>query len=157
MSYSESYYKIRESIETTWPQWKIDYCNNHVLTSTHARKLERKPDMIKIFISQPMGGRTDEEILLEKAAIIKELQVCYTGQRFEILDSFIEDAPSVKNKSLFYLGKSIEILSQADMAVFSIDWENYRGCVIEYECCKAYNIPTIYQNYPLLFDKNQII
>ena len=42
MNYSQLYYKIRKEIETTWPQWKIDYCNNYLLTSAHARKLEKK-------------------------------------------------------------------------------------------------------------------
>lgn len=44
MKYSELYHKIRRSIEATWPQWKIDYCNNYVLISAHAKKLESKID-----------------------------------------------------------------------------------------------------------------
>lgn len=42
MMYSELYYKIRDNIESTWPQWKIDYCNQCLLISKHSRKLERK-------------------------------------------------------------------------------------------------------------------
>ena len=36
---------------------------------------------------------------------------------------------------LWYLGESIKLLGQADIAYFCKDWEKYRGCCIEHECC----------------------
>lgn len=74
MNYSESYYKIRKTIETTWPQWKIDYCNNYILTSAHSRKLERKTKM-NIFISQPMGGKTDAKLKLQDKKLLRKFNL----------------------------------------------------------------------------------
>lgn len=69
--------------------------------------------MLKLFISQPMKGKTDEEILQERNRIISMAQAQYGS--VEVIDSFIkENAPKDVNVSLWYLSKSIEFLSMAD-------------------------------------------
>lgn len=40
--YTKEYLAIRDMIETTWPQWKIDWYNNHMATAAHAIKLQHK-------------------------------------------------------------------------------------------------------------------
>ena len=100
--------------------------------------------MKKIFISQPMRGLSDEEILKarEKILIKAEKKI---GEPVELIDSFIEDYPGEINKHIpvYYLGKSIDFLSQADIAYFGGDWRNARGCKIEHEVAKQYGIEII--------------
>lgn len=93
----------------------------------------------RIFISQPMRGRTDQEILKERDKITEELKKKYEG--VEIIDSFF-DGPVAS--PLWYLGESIKKLSEADIAVFAPGWDEARGCKIEYTCAYQYNIPIIY-------------
>lgn len=96
--------------------------------------------MKKVFISQPMRDKTNEEIKEERSKIKDELKRKY-GE-FEVLDSFFENAPH-EAKPLWFLAKSLEILSTADVAVFAKDWEKYRGCKIENTCAKEYGIEVI--------------
>ena len=100
--------------------------------------------MKKIFISQPMMGLTDEEILNKRQEIRKNAEKVIK-EPVELIDSFIEDYPGEINKHIpvFYLGKSIQFLSQADVAYFGGDWRNARGCKIENEIAKQYGIEII--------------
>lgn len=100
--------------------------------------------MKKIFISQPMRGLTDEEILKAREEIRKNAEKVIK-EPIELIDSFIEDYPKEINKHIpvFYLGKSIQFLSQADVAYFGGDWRNARGCKIEHEIAKQYGIEII--------------
>lgn len=97
--------------------------------------------MKKLFISQPMRGKTDKEILAvrEKAIISAEKKI---GEPVEVIDSFFQSAPA-DAKPLWYLGKSLELLSDADIAYFAKDWQKARGCKIEHECAVEYEIPRI--------------
>ena len=98
----------------------------------------------KLFISQPMRGLTDEEILKAREEIKNRAEETI-GQPLELINSFIEDCPGENIKSIpaWYLGKSIQFLSQADIAYFGGDWRNARGCRIEYEIANAYGIKVI--------------
>ena len=100
--------------------------------------------MKKIFISQPMRGLTDEEILKAREEIKKNAEKVIK-EPVELIDSFIEDYPGEINKHIpvFYLGKSIQSLSQADIAYFGGDWKNARGCLIEHEVATQYGIKII--------------
>ena len=93
--------------------------------------------MIKVFISQPMSGRTQDVILQERKAIEKII-TAFLGDKVYFVDSFIEGAKDVN--PLFCLGHSLMALSKADFAVFAPGWENSRGCRIEKQCCHEYNI-----------------
>lgn len=96
---------------------------------------------MKVFISQPMRGKTDEEILAEREKIIAGIKNHFTDETIEIVDSFFEGAP-VDAKPLWFLGKAIEKLSTADIAVFAEGYEDARGCRIEKECAEEYCIPS---------------
>lgn len=97
---------------------------------------------MKVFISQPMRDKTDEEILKERERAIDRIQEKYPDEKIEILDSFFKDAPH-EAKPLWFLGKSFEILSNANLAYFIGDWKQYRGCRMEHSACVEYNIETI--------------
>lgn len=97
--------------------------------------------MKKLFISQPMKDKTNEEILeVRERAIANATE--FLGEEVEVIDSFFKDAPH-EAKPLWFLAKSLELLSTADVAVFAHGWDDYRGCRIEHECCLSYGIPTI--------------
>lgn len=97
--------------------------------------------MKKLFISQPMNGKTDEEILKEREEAIKRAEELLK-EPVETIDSFIQNAPAEAGP-LWFLGKSLELLSTADVVYFAKGWENARGCRIEHESAVQYNITVI--------------
>ena len=97
--------------------------------------------MKRLFVSQPMKDKTNEEILSEREKAIKEAQRIL-GEEVELIDSFFKDAPHDANP-LWFLAKSLELLSTADIVYFCKDWDKYRGCKIEYESALAYGVEVI--------------
>ena len=100
--------------------------------------------MKKLFISQPMRGKTNEEILAVREKAIKSAER-NIGEPVEVIDSFFMDA-SHEAKPLWFLGKSLELLSTADVAYFAKGWEQARGCRIENQCALEYGI-TVIEDY----------
>lgn len=98
--------------------------------------------MKRIFISQPMKDKTDEQILKERERAVSAVKEKFIGEDVEVIDSFFQSAPH-DAKPLWFLGKSLELLSTADVAYFIGEWKNYRGCKIENTCAKEYGIETI--------------
>ena len=94
---------------------------------------------MKIFISQAMNGLTEEQIRERRARITEYLETQFDD--FEIIKSILEPG---EHPPLWYLGKSIEMLSEADLAVFDENWYKSRGCRIEFECCVQYNIKMLF-------------
>ena len=99
----------------------------------------------RLFISQPMNGKTNEEIERVRKAAIESVNEKY-DEDIEVIDSFFKDAPHDANP-LWYLAKSLELLSTADVAYFCKDYENYRGCRIEFECAVEYEIECVIVDY----------
>lgn len=97
--------------------------------------------MKKLFISQPMNGKTDDEILAVRANAIQAARDSL-GEEVEVIDSFFKNAPA-EARPLWYLGKSLELLSTADVVYFAPGWEKMRGCCIENRCAKEYGIERI--------------
>ena len=101
--------------------------------------------MKKLFISQPMRGKSNEEIKqVRNEALVIAHNI--TNDDVTLIDSFFEDAPIDANP-LWYLGKSIELLAEADYVYFAEGWWDYRGCRIEHECAVQYGIPIIKDYY----------
>lgn len=97
--------------------------------------------MVRLFISQPMRGKTDEEIIVTREKAIESARKHFS-EPVEVIDSFFQGAPA-DAKPLWYLAKSLELLSTADVAYFAKDWEKYRGCRIENTCAIEYGIDVI--------------
>ena len=97
--------------------------------------------MKKLFISQPMRGKTDEEILAVRKRAIESAERM-VGDSVEVIDSFFQNAPA-EARPLWFLGKSLELLSTADVAYFAKGWEEARGCRIENTCAIEYGIDVI--------------
>ena len=97
--------------------------------------------MKKLFISQPMRGKSNDEIRQTRnEAIVIAHNI--TNDDIEVIDSFFEDAP-IDAKPLWFLGKSIELLANADYVYFAEGWNNARGCIVEHYCAKEYGLTII--------------
>ncbi len=94
--------------------------------------------MKKLYVSQPMKGKTDKQILeVNHEALV--LAVMKYKEEMMLIDSFFQGAP-YDAKPLWFLGKALELLSTADIVYFAPGWEEARGCRIEHECAKEYGI-----------------
>lgn len=97
--------------------------------------------MKKLFISKPMKGKSDEDILKERDRAIRKAEAI-VGEPIEVIDSFFQNAPA-DARPLWFLGKSLELLSTADVAYFAPGWDEARGCKIEHMCAVEYGIDRI--------------
>lgn len=125
---------------------------NHILINTIVMTgmINRKENIMKkLFVSVPTKGRTAEEI---KASIqkMKKIAETYEGEELELIDSYVEDnPPKNNNRAIWYLGKSLEKLSEADIFIGIEDDYNWSGCYIERQAAhrydiKAYHVPADY-------------
>lgn len=95
--------------------------------------------MKKLFVSVPMRGRTEEEI---KASIDKmwDLAEILEGEKLELIDSYIEeDCPAGVNARVWHLGKSLQMLAQADVFIGVDSWDS-PGCRTENSVADTYGI-----------------
>ena len=98
--------------------------------------------MEKLFVSCPMRGRTEEQIRNSMDQMHKIAEAIF-DEKFEVIDTWIADnAPACNREQLWYLGKSIEMLSQADafIGVYD-DKKEFDGCIVENYTAKLYGIP----------------
>lgn len=91
-----------------------------------------------------MKDKTDEEIKAEREKAIQKATE-FLGEEVEVIDSFFESAPH-DVRPLWFLGKSLELLSTADVVYFANGWDKYRGCKIEHTCAVEYDI-TVIEDY----------
>lgn len=95
---------------------------------------------MKVMISQPMRGKTNEQIKAERENLVKELE----KQGHEVIDTVLNIS---ENKSpIYYLSRSIELLDEADALYFMKGWEKARGCRIEHEVAVEYGKEVFYCN-----------
>ena len=96
---------------------------------------------MKLFISQPMEDKTNEEIEAERAAVVRLFN--FPGLDLEVINSFFKDVPA-QAAPLWYLGESIKLLGEADVVYFCKGWQRYNGCTIEHECAVRYGKKILY-------------
>lgn len=110
---------------------------------------ESKPKKFAM-LSQPMGGKTDEEIAITCNRAIKVL----TRKGYEVVNTlFTNDWYKTENMKvrgvvqipLCFLAKSLENMSKCHTVYFCKGWENARGCRIEHEAAKAYGLEILYE------------
>ena len=104
----------------------------------------------KAMLSQPMAGKTDDEIreAREKAITAQEKEGC------EIVNTLFTDEwyskESMEERGvvqipLCFLAKSLESMSKCHVAYFCKGWENARGCRIDHDAAVAYGLEIIYE------------
>ena len=106
--------------------------------------------MKKAMLSQPMGGKTNAEIISARERAIRVLR----EKGYEVVNTLFTDEWYSKEKMeergvvqipLCFLAKSLENMSLCHAAYFCKGWENARGCRIEHEAAKAYGLEIIYE------------
>ena len=106
--------------------------------------------MKKAMLSQPMAGKTEQEIVETRERAVKALQEA----GYEIVNTLFTDEwyskESMEKRGvvqipLCFLAKSLENMSLCHAAYFCKGWENARGCRIEHEAAKAYGLKIIYE------------
>ena len=94
------------------------------------------------FISLPMKNKTREEIE-NNIKRMKEIATFKLNSKVDFINTIVEDRPpyNTQKEAIWYLGKSIEILSKCDSIVClkNID-DTYNGCIIEKEIAKRYGL-----------------
>lgn len=101
-------------------------------------------------LSQPMHGKTEEEIVATRDRAIKAL----SERGYEIVNTLFTDEwysaesseqRGVVNRPLMFLAKSLENMSLCHAAYFCKGWENARGCKLEHAVAEAYGVKIIYE------------
>lgn len=90
-----------------------------------------------IMIIQPMNGLTEKEITENRVRAINKIPKSY-----QVLNTFFE---MNENNPLYYLSKSLEVMSQCDAVFCAKGWEKARGCKIEHEVAKQYGLNIMYE------------
>ena len=101
--------------------------------------------MVKVFISQPMCGKSEAEIREARDAAFARVAEMYVGSGEDVREvpSYMGPTASEQMTPLELLGKSIALMSHADGAVFAPGWWRARGCRIEHDCAKQYGLEVI--------------
>ena len=97
---------------------------------------------MKVFISQPMHGLTDEEILNHRRELIEKIK-SVLGNDVEIIDSFTKSPELIAKGRIAMLGHSIQLMADADAVVFAIGFNKSIGCWIEHRVAESYHIPML--------------
>lgn len=108
-----------------------------------------------IFISQPMTGKSEEEILATRQKEIDKIHQLFDadGVEINIIASYIDDATRKRfeervnddiNWDIYWLSKSLERLAMADVIWLCDGWEYSNGCNIELECATRYGVGIMY-------------
>lgn len=111
-----------------------------------------------IFISQPMTGKSEEEILATRQKEIEKIHQFFDadGVEINIIASYIDDATRKHfkervsddiNWDIFWLSQSLERLAMADMIWLCEGWEYSKGCNVELECAIQYGLVVVYPEY----------
>ena len=106
--------------------------------------------MRKAMLSQPMAGKTQEEITATREKAVAALK----ARSFEVINTLFTDEWYSKEKMeergvvqipLRFLAKSLENMSLCHAAYFCKGWEQARGCKIEHDAAVAYGLDIIYE------------
>ncbi len=104
--------------------------------------------MKKAMLSQPMAGKSDDEIIATRERAIKALE----ARGYEIVNTLFTDEwysnenmekRGVVQIPLCFLAKSLENMSLCHAVYFCKGWEQARGCKIEHDAAVAYGLEII--------------
>lgn len=105
---------------------------------------------LKAMLSQPMFGKTDDEIKETRDKAIETLE----GLNYEVVNTLFTDEwyndDQMKERGvvqipLCFLAKSLENMSLCHTVYFCKGWEKTRGCKIEHDTAVAYGLRIMYE------------
>ena len=106
---------------------------------------------MKVMISQPMKGKTGDEIKKERERVIKGLEKLH----IEVVDTYFEDdVPNNDRAGIYLLSKSLLKMCEVDAIIFIGNWRQARGCIIEYEVACRYGVKVLTEDF---LDNSHII
>ena len=92
---------------------------------------------MKVMISQPMCGKSNEQIKSERKGTIEKLNKMH----IEVVDTIFNfEVNNINNTPVFYLAKSIEKMADVDAIYFMKNWQMARGCRVERKIAEEYGI-----------------
>jgi len=96
---------------------------------------------MKIFISMGMKSKSTEQVRQEMNDVFDEIKKKLPEA--ELIDSIVDGADKHiaiegDDAGLWYLGKSLLLMSEADQVFFVDDYKEYRGCRVEKLCADSY-------------------
>ena len=94
---------------------------------------------MKAMISQPMAGKTDEEIRAERDSLKQNIE----SRGFEVVDTIFDLDVPPKEAPLRYMAKSIEAMASCDVVFFAPGWQHARGCLVERTVASMYGLEVI--------------
>lgn len=98
--------------------------------------------MKKIYISQPMRGRSTDDIIAERKALVADAAVALQTDEVEVLDTYLN---GYTNKPpLHLLALALEKMADADAVIFAPGWRDARGCRVEHLAASEYGISIIH-------------
>lgn len=107
---------------------------------------------MRVFISQPMAGLTDEEILDVREKAIEEIKSIYQfydrNNNLEIVSTFEVNENEIvpRNTSrIWWLGRAIQMLDGCDTIFMCKGWEDSKGCKVERQVAIEYLLNIRYQ------------
>ena len=103
---------------------------------------------MKVFVSQPMSGLTDLEIVTTREKIFED----YKSEHPDavLIDAYAEikkrmgEYYTYQHPNVAMLAQAIDALADCDVVLFAKGWENHRGCRIEEKVATYYDIHKIY-------------
>lgn len=113
--------------------------------------------MKKLFISCPMKGRTEENIRKSMEQMHRIAEIVF-DQPLEVIPTYIEHRPPENsNQAVWYLGKAIQLMSEADFFI-GIEYNDFfKGCMIETEVARNYAIRSTYvKTYEMMPDAVEV-
>lgn len=109
---------------------------------------------IRIFISQAMSGRAAEFVNCEREEVINNFRKWgIDAGLFEEDDMFVDVNENFGDEvpgrgRLYYLGRSIQNMEEADYVIFVAGYEKAKGCLVEHTAATRYfnnSIDAIYR------------
>ena len=94
---------------------------------------------MKAMLSQPMAGKTDDEIRAERDSLKRNLE----SRGFEVVDTLFELDVPPSEAPLRYMAKSIEAMAGCDVVVFAPGWQRARGCLVERVVASLYGLEVL--------------
>jgi len=93
-----------------------------------------------LFISQPMSGRTNEEILDVRQKATQFISDKYPDNEILVLPSYKEQPDNTYDatSAVDLLGNAISLMARANVIYFVPGWQKSRGCQIENEVARRW-------------------
>lgn len=94
-----------------------------------------------IFLSHPMHGLTDDEIMALRQHMIDTITSYPEYENATFVDNYNHESVPDGVGRVWHLGESIKQMDGVDLVIFTEDYTRAYGCWVEHLICECYNIP----------------